>query len=231
MAMRPTAIERIGIVAWLGGFILFFAVQFIVGAAWSNPPYSWSQNNVSDLGNAYCQIWAENENPAQYVCSPLHTLMNSVFVLEGLCVIAGVLLIRSLWRRSWLSRTAQACLIFAGLGVIAAGLAPADVNENAHVVFGALPIALFGNTGLLLTGRGVDPATVGRLRWAGPILGLVGILAAVLFFSHNYLGLGHGGMERLWGYNFLVWTFIVGCTLAYQSFRPTTSQQVSPLSH
>src|SRR5262245_30949013 len=136
--MRHTLAERIGIVAWLGGFILFFVAQFVVGAAWSNPPYSWSNNNVSDLGNVYCQMWAENENPAQYVCSPLHTLMNTVFVLEGLCVIGGVLLIRSLWHRSWPSRTAQAFLIFAGLGLIVAGLAPDDVNENAHVVLGAL---------------------------------------------------------------------------------------------
>ncbi len=229
--MRHSAIERLGIVAWLGGFILFFAAQFVVGAAWSNPPYSWSNNNVSDLGNTYCQMWTENENPAQYVCSPLHTLMNSVFVLEGLCVIVGVLLIQSLWRRSWLSRMAQVFLIFAGLGVIAAGLAPADVNENAHVVLGALPIALFGNTGLLLTGWGVNTSVVGKFRWAGPILGLVGIVATILFFSHNYLGLGHGGMERLWGYNFLIWTFIIGCSLAFQSFRLTTSQQASTLSH
>lgn len=229
--MRSTLAERLGIVAWLGGFNLFFAAQFIVGAAWSNPPYSWSQNNVSDLGNAYCQMWAENENPAQYVCSPLHTLMNTVFILEGLCVIVGVLLIRSLWRRSWLSRLAQAFLIFAGLGLIAAGLAPADVNENVHVALGALPIALFGNTGLLLTGRGVNPSIVGRLRWAGPILGLVGILAAVLFFSHNYVGLGHGGMERLWGYNFLIWTFVVGWFLAYQSFKLNVQEKRGALVH
>src|SRR6516162_1927359 len=98
---------------------------------------------------------AENENRAQYVCSPLHTLMNTVFVLQ-------VLLIRSLWRRSWLSRLAQAFLIFAGFGVITAGLAPADVNENVHVALGALSIALFGATGLLLTGWGVNQSSAGR---------------------------------------------------------------------
>src|SRR5262245_10200873 len=47
-------------------------------------------------------------------------------------------------------------------GLIAAGLAPADVNENVHVALGALTIALCGTTGLLLIGRGVNPSTVGR---------------------------------------------------------------------
>jgi hypothetical membrane protein len=157
--------------------------------------------------------------------------MNTAIVLEGLCVIAGVLMIRSLSRRSWLSRIAQVFLIISGLGLIAAGLAPADVNENAHVVLGALPIALFGNTGLMLTGRGVSASAVGKLRWAGPVLGLVGIIATVLFLSHHDLGLGSGRMERLWGYNFLVWTFIIGCSLACQPFRPKPAERASTVPH
>jgi len=176
--------------AW--GFILFFAAQVIVGAAWTNPPYSWSHNNVSDLGNVYCQQWTENGNSPQCVCSPPHTIMNTVFILEGLCVIAGIVLSRSLWRRSWASRFAQGFLLFARLGLVVAALAPADVNENIHVVLGALPIALCGNAGLLLTGWGVRSTAVGKLRWTGPILGLVGVSAAVLFLSHTYLGLGAG---------------------------------------
>lgn len=218
--MAPqTPLARIGIVAWIGGFILFFVTQLIVGAAWVNPPYSWSRDNISDLGNVYCQMWAEDGKAATYVCSPLHNLMNVGFILEGLCVIAGVLLIRGLWRRTWVSRLAQAFLIFAGLGVVVAGLAPADVHQNIHVVLGAVPIALFGNSGLLLTGFAVNPAVIGRWRWSGPILGLIGYIAAYLFFSGVFLAIGSGGMERLWGYNFLIWTFIIGCALAYHSFR------------
>jgi hypothetical membrane protein len=215
---RQTLLARSGIVAWVGGFILFFFTQLIVGASWINPPYSWSRNNVSDLGNVYCQMWTEDSNPPQYVCSPLHNLMNGGFILEGLCVVAGVLLIRGLWRRSWVSRLAQAFLIFAGLGVVVAGLAPADVHENIHVVLGAFPIALFGNSGLLLTGFAVNPVAVGKWRWAGPILGLLGIVAAGFFFSNHFLDIGSGGMERLWGYNFLIWTFVIGGVLAYQAF-------------
>jgi hypothetical membrane protein len=215
---RQTLLARIGIVAWVGGFVLFFVTQLIVGAAWVNPPYSWSHNNVSDLGNVYCQMWAEDGNPPQYVCSPLHSLNNTGFILEGSCVITGVLLIRGLWRLTWLSRLAQVFLIFAGLGVVVAGLAPADVHENIHAVLGAFPIALFGNSGLLLTGFAVKPAAVGRWRWAGLVLGLLGIVAAGFFFSNHFLGIGSGGMERLWGYNFLIWTLVIGSVLAFQTF-------------
>ncbi len=227
----PTPVACIGVVAWVGGFVLFFAAQLIVGAAWSNPPYSWAEDNVSDLGNVYCQPWVENGRAAHYVCSPLHTLMNTAFVVEGLCVVAGVLLLRVIWRRSWLSRIAQVCLILAALGVVVAGLAPADVNENVHVVFGALPIALFGNVGLLFAGPGVNVSMVGKLRWGAPVLGLVGIIAAILFLSHHDLGLGSGGMERLWGYNFLVWTGIMGGALAFQLFKPMAVEKNSALTH
>src|SRR5690242_6517708 len=73
IVIHPTPVARMGAVAWVGGFVLFFAAQLIVGAAWSNPPYSWAEDNVSDLGNVSCQPWVENGRAAHYVCSPLHT--------------------------------------------------------------------------------------------------------------------------------------------------------------
>lgn len=202
---------RQGAWLWIVGFVLFFAAQFIVGAAWSGPGYSWSLNNVSDLGNVHCQMWGtEGGSTPRYVCSPLHSIMNIAFIVQGLCVVLGVVATRKLWKRGGASRTAQVFLILAGVGLLVAGLAPADVNENVHVVLGALLVAVFGNTGLILTYWGVDKPYQRSLGRTGLFLGVLGLVATYLFASQDYLGLGQGGMERLWGYNFLIWTFVAG---------------------
>lgn len=91
--IQQLTIDRIGAAAWVLGTIQFFICHLIVEFAWPTP-YSWSLNNVSDLGNVYCQPWGDN---ARYVCSPLHSLMNVSFVIHGMLIIAGVVLIRSLW--------------------------------------------------------------------------------------------------------------------------------------
>lgn len=195
--------------AWLVGFLTFFVAQIVVGSAWTSPAYSWSWNNVSDLGNVRCQMWAEDGHAPSYVCSPLHSLMNATLVFTGCCVVFGILATGPLWQPSTRSKLARTLLALAGLGVAVAGLAPADIHENIHVVLGALPIAVCGNIGLVLTGNALKPAFAGKLRYLGPALGVVGIVSTYLFVSQHYLGLGPGGMERLWGYNFLIWTFVM----------------------
>ncbi len=202
---------RVGAMLWAVGFALFFIAQIVVGWAWENPSYSWSLNNVSDLGNVHCQMWGtEGGSTPRYVCSPLHSIMNIAFVIEGLCIISGTFATKQLWKQTRISKVARSFLILSGMGLVVAGLAPADINENVHVVLGALPIAVFGNIGLLLTGSSLKTEYIGKLRLLGPVLGIVGLIATFLFVSQNYLGLGQGGMERLWGYNFMVWTGVIG---------------------
>ncbi|HZS57635.1 MAG TPA: DUF998 domain-containing protein [Gemmatimonadaceae bacterium] len=202
---------RLGLSAWVVGFIWFFVAQIIAGAAWKSPTrYSWSWNNVSDLGNARCQMWAEDGHAATYVCSPLHSLMNATSVLEGCCVVFGMLVTGALWQPSLRSKLARTLMGFAGLGLAIAGLAPADLHENIHVVLGALPIALGGNLGLLLTGGALRRECVGPLRHLGPTLGILGLVCTDLFLTHRYLGIGPGGIERLWAYTFLIWTAVIG---------------------
>jgi hypothetical membrane protein len=190
--------------AWVLGTAQFLVLHFIVQLVWTKP-YSWALNNVSDLGNVSCQPWGDN---ARDVCSPWHAWMNTAFVLEGLCIVAGVVFSSRLWGRSWTAWTARALLILAGVGYVLAGLFPADINENVHVL-GALFIAVLGNMGLIMTGQSL--ATGYRpLRLLASGIGLVGCVATGLFFSGTYLGLGMGGMERLAVLNLQTWTLIAG---------------------
>lgn len=57
------------------------------------------------------------------------------------------------------------------------GSAPADVNENRHVL-GALLIMAAGSTGLALAGFGLAERTRASLRWGTSMLGITAITAS-----------------------------------------------------
>lgn len=208
-------VERLGAIGWVFGVVQFFVCHLIVQWAWPTP-YSWALNNVSDLGNVYCQPWGDN---ARYVCSPLHDLMNASFIAEGLLMIVGLTLVRSLWGRGCLAHISRGFLVLTGLSFILVGLVPADVDENLHVVLGAFVITLIGNSGLILAGVTSNANHPWWVRVLGPLIGAIGLVATVLFFSGNDLELGMGGMERFAVFNLLAWTLIVGIWVSIRRDR------------
>lgn len=203
--IHRTYFARIGAAAWIFGGAVFFASQFIAQAAWTTP-YSWATNAVSDLGNSYCLPWGEDH---RYVCSPLHAVMNVSLITEGVCIVLGLFFLRSLWRHTFFSRAARGLLLFAAVGIALAGFFPADVSENWHVL-GAFLIALLGPLGLILAGFQLQATRPAYVRWLATVIGGIGLVATFLFFSHHYLGLGFGGMERFWAFDLSVWTLAMG---------------------
>lgn len=199
--MKKTAY---GAVAWMVAVVQLFVVMSVVELAWKTP-YSWADNNISDLGNVTCA-----EFGGRFVCSPLHDLMNLSFTLGGLLIIVGVLLTRGAWPRGKASIAVRLLLIATGGGWMVAGLAPADVNEDLHVLGGAVVIFLGGNLALLLAGLLGPDTPIGRTRWYALAFGVLGLVAMVLHFSGNGLGLGTGGMERITAYGVPIWLFLAG---------------------
>ncbi|MEV4926557.1 DUF998 domain-containing protein [Streptomyces roseoverticillatus] len=197
---------RIGYWAWIAGVVQFFVIHGIVESAWARP-YSWARNNISDLGNAHCAVQQEPE--LRYVCSPEHGLMNVSFIVLGTLLVVGAALTGPLWRRGVTAVVARVLLAGAGLGFALAGLAPADVHENQHIL-GALLIMGTGNIGLVLAGAGLSNDVPRPLRWATSLLGITAITAFGLFLSRHYLGLGMGGMERVAALPVLLWTLAAG---------------------
>lgn len=216
---------RIGYAAWVAGVVQFFVVHGIVESAWARP-YSWARNNISDLGNAHCAM--QSEPQPRYICSPEHGLMNASFIALGTLLIVGVTFSGALWRRSATAIVARFLLACAGVGFALAGLAPADVHENQHVL-GALLIMALGNIGLLLAGIGVTDDVPGPLRWATSLLGVTAIMALGLFLSHRYLGLGMGGMERVAAFPLLVWALSAGVRGLYH--QASRTQDALPGRH
>ncbi|MFJ9030480.1 DUF998 domain-containing protein [Streptomyces sp. NPDC102274] len=146
----------------------------------------------------------------RYICSPEHGLMNVSFIALGALLVVGAALTGgALWCRGPAAAVARLLLAGAGVGFVLAGLAPADVSENQHVL-GALLIMGTGNIGLLLAGFALADHVPRPLRWVTCLLGITAITALGLFLSHHYLGLGMGGMERVAAFPLLMWTLAVG---------------------
>jgi hypothetical membrane protein len=139
--------RRFGAWALILGPAQFLVVHLIVQLAWPEP-YSWTANAISDLAAVGCGPWPGD---GRYVCSPLHDWMNASFVLLGLLFVAGLAL-TGLLSRNGLSWPSRVFLVLVGIGFVLAGLSPADVNEEVHVL-AALIIFFCGNLGLLYVER------------------------------------------------------------------------------
>ncbi|MFF7969694.1 DUF998 domain-containing protein [Streptomyces sp. NPDC007905] len=216
---------RIGYAAWVAGVAQFFVAHVIVESAWARP-YSWARNNISDLGNAHCAMQSEPE--PRYICSPEHGLMNASFITLGVLLAIGVFFTGAAWRRGATALVVRGLLVCAGVGFVLAGLAPADVHENQHVL-GALLIMVMGNIGLGLAGVGLADDVRGPLRWATSLLGVTAIMAFGLFLFHRYLGLGMGGMERVAAFPLLAWALAAGVRGLFH--KAARTQDAPPRRH
>ncbi len=203
----PSLLARAGPVVWILS-VQYFVVQVVVASAFE-PGYGWGANTISDLGNTRCAAYG-----GRPVCSPLHVLMNASFVVLGITMCAGAILVARLLADG---RLGFACLGLAGLGTIVVGLVPENRIPGLHQAGAALPFVL-GNLGVLAVG-----ASVGRLpggvRAASVAAGVVGLVGLGLFLSHTYVGLGTGGMERVTAYPQDVWLIGIGAYLLSRAGR------------
>jgi hypothetical membrane protein len=143
----------LGSVLWLLCFQYFVAEQ--IARLASRAPYSVARNVISDLGAVRCVV-----STADAVCSPLHWLMNSSFVLQGLLIFFGGLLVRNVFPRGKLFTVALILITLSGIGLSIVGLAPEDVHRAIHYAAAAEHF-LLNNIGVALLGA----ALLLQSRW------------------------------------------------------------------
>ncbi|MFF7653966.1 DUF998 domain-containing protein [Streptomyces sp. NPDC007983] len=202
---RGLPAARIGAAAWIVGAAQFLAVQLIAGSRWRTP-YSWRDNNISDLGNVHCGMW--DDSRPRYVCSPLHGLMNTSFAVQGVLLLLGTLLTAVHWGRGRMTRAARILFAVNSGAWILVGLVPADVDEDLHVL-GALLIMGVGNIGLLLAGCAPRHSLFGRARVAAYGIGAAAVTTAWMFFTQHDPGIGLGGLERVAAFGPQLWTLVM----------------------
>lgn len=194
---------RWGGLAWVLT-LQFFVVEAIAALQYGS--YSYSADVISDLGTA---------------ASPARLLMNASFLAQGLLIAAGAVLLRPGLSGAG-GRLARALLVVAGLGVFLVGLFPSDGNTTIHTIAAGAHF-LGGGIGLIALAYGVRPRSE-ALGTALALLGLVGVIATILFASAVFVGLGEGGMERMAGYVVPIGLSVAGAALwRQQDDRPAAT--------
>ena len=198
---------RVGAAAWILAS-QFFITQFVVQSAWTTP-FSVTENYISDLGNTACGPYPAGAR--MYVCSPWHAWMNASFIMLGLTILVGAVLIRAPFRPKRMWAVGKSLVVLAGLGFIAVGLFPENTHIAAHRI-GAGAQFISGNLGLVVLGAATLSARRSSLVAAIYTItsGVVGLLATALLVSDQYLGAGIGGMERLAAYPLPLWLVLAG---------------------
>jgi hypothetical membrane protein len=204
---------QVGAALWIC-CLQYFVAEAVSIRGWPGP-YSLSHNYISDLGAVHCGVRVRGlTDVTGTLCSPLHAVMNTAFLLQGVLIVFGAVLVWPLFPKGKLWTTALLLIGASGLGVFMVGLAPEDVQHKLHVL-GAVENFICCNAGMAMMG-------VAMLRWRratramGVIAlaaGLTGLTAIGFLAAHIYLGLGVGGMERVAAYPFPLWIAAMGALL------------------
>lgn len=166
---------RLGLICWAVQ-PLYLAVE-LIAAAVSRAPYSLLHNTISDLGATTCTTvsYPSQEVP---VCSPANVAVNASFVLFGLSMAAGAVLLRSRFPRGGLSTAAIATWVTAGLSSVGSGLIPLDQRLELHALVSAPGIVLSGAAVILM---GVTLArSWSRAWWIATAVGALSAAAGLL---------------------------------------------------
>ncbi len=212
MALPGTATRaaRSGAILWLLCFQFFVAEQ--IARLDVRGPYSMTHNSISDLGALHL-FGFRAEEATSY--SPLHALMNTSFLLQGVLIFFGAHWLRSLFSHTVLVRAAFLLFQLSALGVFVVGLAPEDRGADVHVLAASLHF-LCGSLAMLLLGLAL-------LRKSNQLAGTVTTgagmfaLAATLLLAFGETNLWGslewpmGLVERLAAYPLPLW--LTGCGL------------------
>jgi hypothetical membrane protein len=184
---------RWGGLAWL--LTLQFFVAETVAELRFDGAYSRADDVISDLGASY---------------SPAAGLMNASFVLQGVLIAGGALLLRPALPGA-VGRLAAALLTVAGVGVLVVGVVPLDANGTVHAG-GAVAYLAGSSLGLLALAHALRP----RSELLGSVLAVLGVLSTamtVFFLAGITRFLGEGGTERAAAYALPVALAVAGVAL------------------
>ncbi|HKU30291.1 MAG TPA: hypothetical protein VJQ60_07370 [Arthrobacter sp.] len=205
--------------------VQYFVAESAVIDAWGGPePYSRRTGFISDLGALKCGIYEHRD-----VCSPLHLLMDASFVVQGLGMLFGALLLTSTllsiaarpgvriqpgaaYRRSWSAAVVIRILTaISGLGTVIVGLVPEDLGSPLHLT-GALMFFIGGAFALLVLGVLWLPHTT--VSWFILVCGSVSFVALVAGGLTRMAIPEPGTLERLMAYPLTIGFSAAGLVIA-----------------
>jgi len=129
-------------------------------------------------------------------------LFNSSTVVFGAFILIGLLL-----GRRAIGTGLTITLAVYGACVVGVGVFPETTGALHSVI--ALGMFVFGAVSAIISYRVLRPP----LSYASVGLGIIALVALVLALTHNYTGIGKGGMERMIVYPLFLWVLGFGGAL------------------
>lgn len=233
----------------IGGWAQLSVVQYFVAeaaviSAWAGPePYSRATGFISDLGAVSCGGYEDRA-----VCSPLHVLMNVSFVVQGLALVLGALLLTAgllsvaarpgvyarrfhatpndgstrILAKPWIMAVAIRILTgVSGTGTVIVGLVPEDVGSPWHFA-GALMFFIGGGFALLLLGVLWFRQT--PMSWFIAACGSLCIGALIVGGITGMDVPQPGTLERLMGYPVTIGLATAGLVIAQRVHRERSAR-------
>ncbi|HSN35178.1 MAG TPA: DUF998 domain-containing protein [Arthrobacter sp.] len=221
-----------GALALLSVLQYFVAEAAVIGAWAGRQPYSRRTGFISDLGAVGCGVFDGRD-----VCSPAHVLMNASFVVQGIGMMVGALLItvpvlctaarpgarfalvpggRIPWATAIAGRVLTAS---AGFGTVIVGLVPEDAGSAWHAVGAILYFAAGGLALVLLGLLWLRQTPLSRFILACGVVSLGALVAG------GVTGMNvpePGALERLMGYPITIGTSAVGLVVAQRVGKERT---------
>jgi hypothetical membrane protein len=173
----------------LAGMLIFIGTTlFLFGIILSEALYPGYQVTqvISDLG-----------------VGPSAWLFNSTIFIFGLSLVISAYLLLNIGTNRYFT----VLLGLAGLGAVLVGLIP-ETQGLPHVIAAGMVFLCGGFCAI--SGYYVFR---GPFSLLSPLFGVISLLAAILFASHLFLGLGMGGMERMITYPLTIWSLGAGAYL------------------
>lgn len=184
----------------------YLIVEFVL--ALLTVGHSLLDDTISELGASTCDPTGAGTSTE---CAAAPLVMNAAFVVFGLLMAVGAVLLRDELGLGVWSRVAVVAWVVAGLSAAATGFVPLDLPGGAHAwaagpTFVARPVALLASTAAVW---GVRPA----LARMACVLGGVALTGAVCFATQLGSPTWTGGWERLAVWPVHVWLGLAGLTL------------------
>ena len=213
----------VGAIVLIVNTVQWVVAEAVTAAAWSDPPYSYATNYISDLGVPDCGTQFQGRD----ICSPLHPLMNASFIAEGVLFAVGVVLLaRLLTGRT--RRVVTALGVVHGVGLVLVGLFHGsaegpDAGLVIHIAAAGVGI-LCANTLAIVAGAQRHLRLPVAYRRFSVAVGVLGLLSEALV---NLSPATAGLFERGGVYSWLLWGLVTGVLVMRRSHRPAAVQRAA----
>lgn len=195
---------KFGLLSWMALLLYFPAEMLIISR--TTKPYSIMDQAMSDLGVLSC---GSDAYPlaAYEICSPMAHEMNIIFILTGMLIAAGAVLLHRFWGNSKWTVSATILFVIYGLGYTISGVFPADVNFWAHTL-PSLPTMFVQLPAMYFIANAVRDKRPGLSRFTF-ICMIISALSLILII----IGFPAGLMQRLLYFSVWLWMGVTAIIL------------------